>query len=912
VDGYAGGVSVVGLGPFALDAPVAAGGFGTVWRGRHRRTGAAVAVKILHGGLGDLARRRFAREVAVVARLDHPAVVPIVDAGTLSAEVARQLAAEPHAPWLCTPWVAGGTLAERAGSGWPLVRRWVTAVLEALAHAHARGVLHLDVKPANVLCSDSGAARLTDFGVAALLDDADVFGVAGSPGFMAPEQLRGHALGPSTDLYAVGCLVWALLEGRPPLWSAGDDAQTVARSHATTAPSPPARWPAPLRAWMLRCLEKRPEARFTHAVDALRALPTVELAAQGLALPPVWSASTYVGTDSASAELSGEAAVGPASAWEPRRSVLVGEPRSGGADDAIRRAASRLRWTATGHALLAQRVLTTVGRRAERTALWELARRVDDRGEPEVVALVGPRGCGTSHLARWLAWSSAEQGAARALPHLPDEPVARLTVCWVDEPDAEEVRAALGALARRQDPVLLVLAIGRERVEADRALAGALGAVGRSSRGQVLALEPLAERELALLAEAALDVDGGLALELAAAAAGSPGSLVARLSSGLEDGSLVAGADGLRAIGALAVAVDDDPREALRAHPRAPAVWRAERWLAAGEPARALAAVWPVCARPPVSGARLGRAWQLGLDALAALGASPTDGRMARPRALRAVRWAGQGRSYRVAEELAWLDAAIGVDDRPDLRAWRALVLARVARLDDPIRAAALCDAALPDAEASGDALLLGQLLERRIAGAGAEVDGVAARALAALAGTAAAAEWAAVVRTTEAARLIELGRVEEALAVLEPAIAGSTEASATHPIVLGLVGSVLIELGQLDAAREVLLRAEGLLERAGEFSVLGVRLGLATVDLLGGRPDIAALQDLEAAIRGVFGGPSPYGLEAAAALVRACAAAGEVALAEAAWAAVEGQLHVPHTRWAERHLAVARRLLAG
>ncbi|MFT4628212.1 MAG: hypothetical protein ACI8PZ_006907 [Myxococcota bacterium] len=279
---------------------------------------------------------------------------------------------------------------------------------------------------------------------------------------------------------------------------------------------------------------------------------------------------------------------------------------------------------------------------------------------------------------------------------------------------------------------------------------------------------------------------------------------------------------------------------------------------------------------------------------------------MATLRALRAVHWVGDGRHDRVQEELAWLDAATAAESRPDLCAWRARVDVRLSRRDDPARAAALCDAALPNAEASGDPLLLGQLLERRLAGAGADADGVAERALAALAQTSAPAVGAGVVRTPEAERLLELERAPEALRVLEPALADTDAAGATHAMVLGLVGSARVELGQLDAARDALVLAEALLDRAGEYGVLGVRLGLATVDLLAGAPDIAALQGLEAAIRAVFGGPSPYGLEAAAALVRACAESGEAALAGHALSAVEGQLHVPPTRWVERHLDAA------
>jgi serine/threonine protein kinase len=161
---------------------------GTVLRGRDPRDGRDVAIKLLFAAQGarEEQRRRFAREAEALSRLRHPGIVGVLGAGE-----------EQGAPFLVMEHVAGGTLEERLARQGPLrpgeAADVVRAVAEALAHAHAQGVVHRDLKPSNVLLGPTGP-RLVDFGLVRDLDPARsrltrTGVVLGTPGFLAPEQV---------------------------------------------------------------------------------------------------------------------------------------------------------------------------------------------------------------------------------------------------------------------------------------------------------------------------------------------------------------------------------------------------------------------------------------------------------------------------------------------------------------------------------------------------------------------------------------------------------------------------------------------------------------------------------------------------------------------------------------------------
>jgi eukaryotic-like serine/threonine-protein kinase len=229
---------------YRLLAELGRGGMGVVWRARDERLGRDVAVKVVHDWVAadrDL-RRRFELEWAALARLQHPHIVRLYD---VAEENGRTL--------LVMELVEGRTLAElvsRRTLAWEDARRVAAPIAAALAYAHARGVVHRDLTPANILVEqDSGRVVVSDFGLARLAraGSAPVSGVlAGTPEYWSPEQAAGRETGPPSDLYALGCLLHRLLAGREPFAGGDRLAAGLRRVHeeapplATAAPSAPA------------------------------------------------------------------------------------------------------------------------------------------------------------------------------------------------------------------------------------------------------------------------------------------------------------------------------------------------------------------------------------------------------------------------------------------------------------------------------------------------------------------------------------------------------------------------------------------------------------------------------------------------------------------------------------------------
>ncbi|MEQ1502021.1 MAG: serine/threonine-protein kinase, partial [Myxococcota bacterium] len=266
---------------FLLDAVIGEGASGTVWRGRHAASGELVAVKVLRGGPAVTAsvRSMFARELRAVAGLDHPNVVWLLDHGWVddaAAIVDPRL--EVDAPFLALEYAPHGTLDGRCGRmAWADVLRVSLSILDALAHAHARGLLHLDLKPTNVLLAgdvDHPTPKLADFGLARAPAPGRQLRATGTPAYMAPEQF-GHdagALGPWTDLYALGCVITALVAGSPPFGLRG--AAQLRDAHLTLEPPPLAPvTPVPpgLFAVVERLLAKSIAVRFRSAAEVARA-----------------------------------------------------------------------------------------------------------------------------------------------------------------------------------------------------------------------------------------------------------------------------------------------------------------------------------------------------------------------------------------------------------------------------------------------------------------------------------------------------------------------------------------------------------------------------------------------------------------------------------------------------------------
>ena len=268
------------VGAYNLVEVVGRGGMAHVWRATTVDDDSVVALKIITatGSSNPRYRRYFDNEIGAVARLAHRGIVQVLDVGVLSVGEAEDLGHRPGSPYLAMEFVDGTTLADkRLVLSWNELYDIVLDLLDALAHAHAREVVHLDIKPANVLLrAQDGRLRpiLTDFGIARIqdtLDSTDSDRVLGTPSFMAPEQILGHwrDYGPWTDLYAVGSLIWKLLTGHPPF---EHETTFQVLKAKTNAPLPPLRprveVPDGIESWLVRMLAREPRDRFASAADA--------------------------------------------------------------------------------------------------------------------------------------------------------------------------------------------------------------------------------------------------------------------------------------------------------------------------------------------------------------------------------------------------------------------------------------------------------------------------------------------------------------------------------------------------------------------------------------------------------------------------------------------------------------------
>lgn len=258
------------FGPYHVDAHLGMGGMGVVLRATDVRLGRTVALKVLSSRLAgsDEFRHRFHREADVLARLDSPHIIAIYDHAELDG-----------CPYLATQYVAGGDLDQllQAHGGLPpsVATAICAQVAAALGDAHRAGVVHRDVKPSNVLLRDPQAevphAYLCDFGIAQTETQGEALtatgSVAGSWAYLAPERTRGAPGTPASDIYALGCVLWATLTGRAPY--AGSDAQIAIAHLQAPIPELPGDDPVSRQVnAVLRCaLAKDPADRYADAAS---------------------------------------------------------------------------------------------------------------------------------------------------------------------------------------------------------------------------------------------------------------------------------------------------------------------------------------------------------------------------------------------------------------------------------------------------------------------------------------------------------------------------------------------------------------------------------------------------------------------------------------------------------------------
>jgi WD40 repeat protein len=241
------------------------GGMGVVYRARHLRLNRVVALKLVRAGASATPESllRFLREAELLARLQHPHVVQVYETGQ-----------HQGLPYLVLEFVAGGTLAGQLGKPRPAQQaaELVETLARAVQSAHQEGIIHRDLKPGNILLMPDGTPKIADFGLAHLegADLTDTGALLGTPSYMAPEQARGErgAIGPATDVYGLGAILYEMLTGRPPF--KGETSHQTLRQVVEREPVAPRRLNPnvgrDLDTICLKCLEKEPRRRYPSAL----------------------------------------------------------------------------------------------------------------------------------------------------------------------------------------------------------------------------------------------------------------------------------------------------------------------------------------------------------------------------------------------------------------------------------------------------------------------------------------------------------------------------------------------------------------------------------------------------------------------------------------------------------------------
>lgn len=624
------------VGGYLLRAPLGRGGSGSAWL--VESAGEEHCLKLL-----DRAAAAHLHEVRLVAALSHPNVVRVLDQAPETTS---------HPAWLVMPVARGGTLGERLRDG-PLaperIRAWTVQLLRALAHAHARHVLHLDVKPANVLLAEDredAPIWLADFGIGTRRGTLDTAKGRGTPGFVAPEQLRGSAapLGPHTDLFGLGCTVVALITGRVP---------------RPTGSDPPG-GPTPIdldgidptwQAWLRTLLAVDPSDRVRTAPRALATLP--------LAPPQLPGAATFTSEATTALTLDG--------GWETVPGAPLSEPAAPAAPSTTMPDAS----ASNPLRLFSVRALPMVGRTTSRDRVWHRLRELP--AHPGWVALRGTDAQDTSDVARWVMEQARESGVARALgdqPGVDGRELAHLvevqasSTALGDDAFLDRLAGVLGARAVRRSALWSLARVVRPEIDVpvvirssnegtaalvpwleslcedgpvvlwaspDRAQDAARlerrlartrpdlpvltlftgpvdGLTLDPDRGDVVDVPPLSPAEHALLLRSLLPLEGGLMEEVYRLTRGAPALLVDVLRWWVDEGVLVGGAEGLHLAPGQKASVPPDltalPRQRIQAALRGWAAdvagpilavgvawedqWTRERWKAALRPSLAV------------------------------------------------------------------------------------------------------------------------------------------------------------------------------------------------------------------------------------------------------------------------------------------------------------------------------------
>jgi eukaryotic-like serine/threonine-protein kinase len=427
------GLVPIYLGPFELEEPIARGGMGEIWRGRHAEQRLPVAIKVLSARemQSDASRKLFRDEIQAMARLHHPGVIMVFDHGLISMEVAKltQNRLRVGAPYLVMEYASRGSLKDQQGTmPWIQVRAVLLALLDALAHAHARGVVHRDIKPGNILLSGVSDTRpglkLADFGLAHAVDRFDeVSQITGTPRYMAPEQFasKWRNFGPWTDLYALGMVAWELVCGLPPY---DGDMKKIASGHMQGELPvflPRVSVPEGFQEWLSRIAQRDPHLRFRRAADAafqLAQLPEPELSPP-LSDPTIsFISNPTITLDDTLLLASGshdDFHLSEVPTEDLRVPIPIRVPPLPATWKRAEPPEALLQLLGVGLGLFGVRSIPLVDRVHERDRLWEVLTESRREQQTRLVVLKGASGNGKSRLAQWISERAHEVGGAEIL-----------------------------------------------------------------------------------------------------------------------------------------------------------------------------------------------------------------------------------------------------------------------------------------------------------------------------------------------------------------------------------------------------------------------------------------------------------------------------------------------------------------
>ncbi|MGO3363042.1 MAG: Stk1 family PASTA domain-containing Ser/Thr kinase [Corynebacterium sp.] len=383
-------------GRYLLGPVIGTGGMSDVYAATDELLGRDIAVKMMRA---DLARdetflERFRREAQNAAKLNHHAIVAVYDTGQTDD-------ASGHVPYIVMERVHGQTLRDIVRDNGPLpleeASRVMAEVCRALGFSHEAGIIHRDVKPANIMITNTGAVKVMDFGIARALSDTtsamtQTAAVIGTAQYLSPEQARGRSAEARSDIYAAGCVYYEVTTGRPPF--SGESPFSVAFQHVQDAPTPPSQVPGmdldpdpalALDAVTLTAMAKDPSDRYDSSADMAADLERIAngrmpLAAQAYADIPEDAPTSHM----AAAPVAAGAAGAAAGAGAAGAAAAQGPPPEQEPDPEERKEKKPRRGWVTALAVIA--VLALIG--AGSFAAWNWINDDDSSGEQQVAEQV--------------------------------------------------------------------------------------------------------------------------------------------------------------------------------------------------------------------------------------------------------------------------------------------------------------------------------------------------------------------------------------------------------------------------------------------------------------------------------------------------------------------------------------------